>query len=421
MNKVVLCADIGTSSLKAALIDSAGDVLSISRIPFKNDCAQKTALQWLPSLLKAVEEMSETTKGLSSISLDALAVSGNGPTFVSEDGSTVMWNTPDRIVKPVKGCSLFIPKLITFKNTYTKEYLASSYIISGPEYLIYLLTDTLITILPEDRYVSAYWDNCILQQNGFSVEEIKKLPPFVKPGFNAGKLKNSLLLKIKEYFPKTKDVSVYCGAPDFVAALAGSGTLSHAKICDRAGSSEGINFCTREKLCGDDIRTLPSIISDLWNASVLIPQSGKNFDIYKTELESIKNTKYSYDSLTRELLSPTVKDGDLLKGQKLLTQTALQVKKGLDILKEAYKGTGEDFPDIMTITGGQSKNDLWLQYKADITQIKIAVPKCNDAELIGDAIFAFTGMGLYHSYEDAARVLCKPGKIFTPHNNKGLS
>ena len=34
-------------------------------------------------------------------------------------------------------------------------------------------------------------------------------------------------------------IPVYCGGPDFVAALIGTDTLQKGAICDRCGSSEG--------------------------------------------------------------------------------------------------------------------------------------------------------------------------------------
>ena len=86
-----LCADIGTTSLKVALVSETGQVLSFSRINFEHTEQFKISDEWSKALKKAVAEIK---RGLNENSLDcdAICVSGNGPTIVSEDGTTLLWN-----------------------------------------------------------------------------------------------------------------------------------------------------------------------------------------------------------------------------------------------------------------------------------------------------------------------------------------
>ena len=99
-----------------------------------------------------------------------------------------------------------------------------------------------------------------------------------------------------------------------------------------------------------------------------------------------------------------------------MTEAAELVKDAVFLLKNAagFQETEVVVPDTMVITGGQSANDLWVQYKADITGMKIEVPECADAELMGDAVLAFKGAGLYSSVTEGAEKMCRIRKTFIP-------
>ena len=70
----------------------------------------------------------------------------------------------------------------------------------------------------------------------------------------------------------------------------------------------------------------------------------------------------------------------------------------------------------VVVTGGQTKNEQWMQMKCDYARIPLALTACPDAELIGDAAGAFTGLGVYESLEEAAASLVKISKTYTPRN-----
>lgn len=96
-------------------------------------------------------------------------------------------------------------------------------------------------------------------------------------------------------------------------------------------------------------------------------------------------------------------------------------KEGLDILIRAASGPGTPAPHEMVVTGGQAANDSWNQMKCNKSNIRINLPSCTDAELIGDAVFAFTGMGVYKSIAEAASALCKVKKTYYPEENVSYS
>lgn len=398
----VLCADIGTTSLKAALVSNDGTVLAFSKQDFAMTNTSRIADEWLNAIVLAVYAMD---RDMSSIS--AICVSGNGPTIVSEDGTTLLWNEKVPQAKLPDSCkkSLFLPRLEAFRKIFPEQWNASTYIFSGPEYVIYKMTENAYTILPEIRYMNAYW----------TVEGLKalsipyaKLPPFASAGFRAGMLTPSMTKRLN--LPES--VPVFCGGPDFTVAMIGTNTLECGKICDCAGSSEGINLCTPSAYREEGVRTLPSVMPDLWNAAVLKESSGKKFLSYKKNIEAERGKKISYSDLIDECF-----ENQDCEGYKILEEIADFVSCGVCTLKLAAKKQNIDVSEMMIATGGQAKNDKWMQLKSNRSKMMIGVTNCADAELIGDAILARVGLGEYHSIKDAANVMVKVEKIFYPANN----
>ncbi|NLV66251.1 MAG: hypothetical protein GXY14_01115, partial [Spirochaetes bacterium] len=115
--RTVLCADIGSSSLKTALIDEKGSVLAYDRCRFNRNSPSS---MWYDALCSSVARISRMT---SLNSLAALSISGNGPTiaFLYESGLTdiVMWNDgryQNRVLS-YTGTSLFLPRIISYRNS----------------------------------------------------------------------------------------------------------------------------------------------------------------------------------------------------------------------------------------------------------------------------------------------------------------
>lgn len=405
----ILCVDIGTSSLKAALITDEGKLLAKSRRKFLLVKTEHSSKEWFPALQNATAELFEQA---TESKVDGICISGNGPTLVATSGETFLWN--EEAVQ-IKSPSLFIPRIISFKNKYSGVWEKTQYIFGAPEYLIWLLTDKACTILPDERYRKAYWTDEDLAAAGLTSDDIAKLPPFKMSSEKIGGLTHKAVSFIGGEEHGIEDgLPVFLGAPDFVAALVGTATVEENTICDRAGSSEGINFCTKEPLYGDNIRTLPSIVPGLWNASVLLPDSGSKFAAFKQKIDRELGESVDYNDLLDRMIDSDGSSAALDQGKYLLIQTALDVKSAIETLRKAAFEKGLPFPDKMTITGGQASNDKRNQMKADITGIKIQVPSCSDSELLGDAAMALAGMGVFGSIQEASKKLFSAGKLFVP-------
>lgn len=418
--KTILAIDIGTSSLKAGLIDEEGRLLAFERERFVKE---KPAKMWLEAFClcakKIFQEQNHKTP-------TAISISGNGPTLAfvhcQKNGELapdiLLWNAP--LSEPgsqnYQGKSLFIPRILayfaSFSNSIqTIEKLRSiKKIFSGPEYLVWQLTGIAHTLLPEPRFQAAYWTDEELESYGIAKH---LLPPFIKIGEQSGSLKDEFFPIFTHKKDETPQIPVFCAGPDFTSALIGTNTLEPGQICDRAGSSEGFNLCTEWPLVSNytdenaptysQIRNLPSIISPYFNASTLIPDSGIRFSKMKKQSAF---SKKSYSEYVEFLLKNTDE-----AGYKTMIDLASECKFAFDVLfdsftKEAKKhNCNKKIEREFVVTGGQAKNEAWLRLKAKIMDVRILVPSCLDAELIGNAAIAFWGLKMYNNLPEAVKTL----------------
>ncbi|MGP1530522.1 MAG: FGGY-family carbohydrate kinase [Treponema sp.] len=412
MQSGVLTADIGTSSLKAAFITEKGAVLQSSRVLFPQSVQ---AVDWVKAFLSVWAEL------VPKYNITALCISGNGPTLVgvpnrsrgipvnaiknsecpfnllidqAQEDALFLWNEPIGHAAMPDTHSLFIPRLFAFKTHHPHVWKQCRHLLSGPEYLMYILTGNAVTVLPEQRYKLAYWDTATLQKWGL---ETNSLAPFVPLGTEIGSFCG---------------VPVIASGPDFIAALIGTNTLHTGAACDRAGSSEGINICIAKPCTSKQTLVLPSVIANLWNISYLIPHSGSSFAQFIAQ-EGF--SPHSYRSCMEKIMSepfrlsapyPNTQTG---RGRTFIEERGFHLRTGFNCIEQSSGHT-----PLYTLSGGQSKNAIWCQFKADITGRTFALPHCADAELLGNAALAFYTLGYYSTLSTAAANLSTIDRFYEP-------
>jgi xylulokinase len=100
--------------------------------------------------------------------------------------------------------------------------------------------------------------------------------------------------------------------------------------------------------------------------------------------------------------------GDLLRAIiEGLDYQFLQVVEGL------RRAVGVE-PDRIVAIGGAVNNRFWMQNKADVVGKPIEVPPIDDAVVLGAAILAGIGVGLYRDEADAYAQVAQPGTLYEP-------
>jgi D-ribulokinase len=70
--------------------------------------------------------------------------------------------------------------------------------------------------------------------------------------------------------------------------------------------------------------------------------------------------------------------------------------------------------DTMFVTGGGTKNPLWLQETADATGTTLVLPQEPEAVLLGSAVLAATAAGLHPDIYRAMQNMSHAGKTVKP-------
>ena len=464
MHHGIFCADIGTSSLKAAFITEDGTVLKFIRLLFPQPVH---AVDWVQTFFAAWRSLP------ADYAIEAICISGNGPSLVAvpqnhrapeasinsagrvpkihinaasprsaaslfsavpldnvmngiidvaKNDTLFLWNEPtsqglsvsgqqgatapapqQRTASiPPAGASLFLPRIAAFHAKYPDVFNNAALLFSGPEYLSYLLTGTAVTSLPDPRYEAAYWSKEALFRFAEALHiDTERLAGLLPPFTAAGTV-----------IGRFCDIPVIAGVPDFIAALIGTGTLTAGAACDRAGSSEGINVCIAQPCRSEKTLLLPSVMPDLWNLSSVIPSSGAAFSDFLIAY-GLRGNDY-IAAMERIAAEPFVASGAYPatfagQGRAFVEDLAFRIRHGCDLLEQA-----SGFHPVYTLSGGQAHNAIWCQMKADITGRVFALPAFADGELIGDAALALHGLGRGGNLASIAQQLIRIKRYYEP-------
>jgi xylulokinase len=86
----------------------------------------------------------------------------------------------------------------------------------------------------------------------------------------------------------------------------------------------------------------------------------------------------------------------------------------LEMLKSLETGAGQKAQKITAIGGG-TRNELWMQTKADISGLPVETPEIEEATAMGAAMLAGMGAGVYKDLAEAVRRVYRPGKVYEPN------
>ena len=100
----------------------------------------------------------------------------------------------------------------------------------------------------------------------------------------------------------------------------------------------------------------------------------------------------------------------------ILESIAFMLRRDLEI----FSKNGVRINSIISMGGG-AKSDLWNQIKADITGLELLVPENTETALLGAAMTAGTGIGIYKDFEEAISKIVSIRKKFSPNRENKKS
>ena len=463
---MLLTVDIGTTNFKASLWDFDGNRLAFaSRALSVSEKFETDPSKWLTAFDECCKELLSIFSGFKDVK--AIVISGNGPTLVPVfneyneknfqnyfslcDSKARLWLDRSAAkyqeeVSAVMGgyvdASFFLPKILYIKHEQNELYQKTKFFLGCPEYLAFILTGKACNVFPSQGFDRWFWNESSLEKLNL---DASKFPSFIKPGDLFG----TLLPSASKRFCLAKEIPVISGGPDFYASLLGSGVTGQGELCDRTGSSDGINLCTLEKINDNSLMSYGHPIKPFWNLSGYLNTTGKAVDwvcalLGVTKFDDFislaKNCKSGSNGVLflPYLAGERTLNGEtsaLLSGLTLGTgrqELAKSVLEGIafaikDILTVMERAVSKELlgslktPVYMRVTGGLAGCSYLNQIKADITGLEIIEGVHKEAELSGLAMIGSCYLGKFNSYKEASCAFYRIERTYEPKlNNKSF-
>ncbi|MEM5948211.1 FGGY-family carbohydrate kinase [Spirochaetia bacterium 38H-sp] len=435
-NKKILAIDIGTSSVKAALIGKKGQIFAHERISLVKVSGASYKDKWLFDSYRWISAIKKLCAGMDFGEVAALCVTGHGPSIVpvkkngKATGPALMWNKP---VEQRGYKSAYLPRIEWYvDNTLFAE--KPDFFLGVPEFVSFYLGAEPVMFSPSPEFDSLIWS--YEEKKASGLEEY--LPVGIaRTGNLCGLTGNSAkALGIPASIP------VVAGASDFIMAIVGCNVLTERKVCNRAGTSEGINFALSMPCKLDGIRNTPHPAEGLYNAGLVIPASGSIFEWFKnltgrssvSYLEIVKHAEKLWDKnwLKRKgpFIFPHNKGGvtDASFGDFVGLDSSFSpdvvfaalLESLLFMVRDAFSVfySAEVYPSDIVLCGGQALNMPWVRARADVLGRTISVPSICDAELAGAAAYSFLALGDFSSLYDAASSVFSVRTMVSPSEEK---
>lgn len=351
--------------------------------------------------------------------IDAVVMSGNGPTVVAIDDrgepiDPVMLWLDDRRRTIGDTASFYLPRMRWFLDGPGAERVRG--FIPFPEYLMYRMTGEAVAVSPSPAFERFIWSE--EERRRYEIP-LDLLPPFVSLGTVVGGIRAEQAVR----YGLRAGTPIVAAGSDFLMSLIGTNTLSPGATCDRAGTSEGINYCSKRYVHADGLRTLPHVLEGCFNVAGILSSTGLLFEWFREisgqggrdygdmmvdilEVSDNADIPWFFPSEHRGaawefqrgmFIGLGSEHNRAMMGRAVVLSIGFAVREAIEYLAESGCSVDE-----LRACGGQAKNGLWTQMKSDICGVPIAVPYVADAELTGNLSVGMVALGEAVSVTEAA-------------------
>ena len=443
----ILCLDCGATNVRAILVDNKGNLVAKSSQPNSTDTGAENAQYHVWNADRILSQLAECTRKILP-EVDATQIKGVTITTFGVDGALVneagellypviSWKCP-RTAEVMKNISQYLPQSklneisgvgeFAFNTIYKLIWLKEN----RPElleqahawlFISNILAYRLTGVMATDRTMAGTsqmtdlatgdWSDEILGTLGIS----KSLFP---PMVNAGEVIGNLTAAACELLGLPCSVPVISTGHDTQFALFGSGVKENQPFLS-SGTWEILMLRTaKAKLEAEDYAAGATVEFDSkngllnpglqWIASGIIEwvkatcYNGENYDTMDAEAAAIppgcEGVKLVPNFLPSDPVPGSIEGLVLGRTRGHIYRAAmealtLRLKSRLEKLEKVggFKATE------LLLVGGGARNKIWTQMRADILGLPILVSTVSESTVLGAAMYAFAGAGIYESPE----------------------
>lgn len=443
--KVVLVLDLGTESVRAALVDENGAIMALKgeNLHFYSPqagWAEQDPEEWwsmsckcIRGVLSSGSEVDILAVGVSA-QMHAVIPLGNGgevlvdrvPIWCDKRSAEICARLKKDMSQEEqieKTANLLIPNWIGPKIRWIKDNLPEVYrrtlvFLTAKDYLNYRLTGEWYTDFSEASGTFAFsWKDKSWDQNLLSFLGIDegKLPPVIPSSRVIGKVKESIASELG----LPSGIPVICGAGDMLCLLLGGGMVEFGKSCDVTGTAADVSVYTPFPLLTPRLMNLHHAIEG-WISFGILDSGGGSVHWLREALYSFPGMGLQPYSLIDEE-ARTVQEGSegllffpYLMGERLfgspwargvffgilpihrrshfsravMEGVSFDLKMSLEEIEKLWRGEIRE----MNAIGGGARSDLWCQIKADIYGKDIVALEESEGGIMGAAMLTFSGV-----------------------------
>jgi xylulokinase len=464
--KYVIGVDLGTSAVKALLVNREGRVCGeASRdyplIQERSGYNEQDPELWVKATVEALRGLVSDT-GIDGNDVEGMSFSGQMHGLVLLDGegnalrNAILWNDTrtseqcreieaklgKRLLGIAKNRALegfTLPKLLWVKRHEPELFAKAAAFVLPKDYLRYRLTghiaaeysDAAGTLLLD--VANRRWSEEIAGAFGIP---LSMCPPLVGSEEKVG----TLLPDIAGQTGLPEYTGVFAGGADNACGAIGAGILSEGEtLCsigtsgvvlsyrdsgdnDYAGKLHFFNHGKKDSFYAMGV-TLAAGYSLSWFKETFAP--GASFDELLKGLEQTtagasgllftpylvgERTPHADAAIRASFVGMDASHGLPHFTRAVVEGITFSLKESLELLRDA----GHDIRSLVSIGGG-AKNETWLQMQADIFGADIHRLESEQGPALGAAMLAACGCGWFESLERCATVFIKRSKTFRPN------
>jgi xylulokinase len=462
-----LTFDLGTTSLKTALVSDEGAVLAVHteeyhlQTPQPGWAEMEAEVYWRAAGAGTAAVM----RGSDPAGVAAIGFAAQGQSFLAVDSTgrplrdAIVWvdNRSEEIARRWEGQWLarqeyrrisgyaWIPGEMTiFKLAWLAENERAAHrawkFLFLPDYLIWRLTGEVATDYNLAQMSGMYdvqardWEPRLLAAAGVKAEQ---LPRVHAPGTVVGRLREGAARELG----LAAGTPVCVGCNDQLAGALGAGNVAPGLVTETTGTALAV-IATTEAL-RDDPRLFAGrhAAPGLYYTMTFAPTSAIVLkwlrdlcapgEDYESFLAGVAQVPAGCDGLTVlphfcGTATPTYNAqargafAGLTLGHTRAHLARAVMEACACLLQEVLEPLQEGGAQIESVRslGGAARSDLWLQMKADLLGLPVERPACADAANLGAAMLAATGVGQFAQVQDAARAWYRAERRFAPEERR---
>ncbi|MDE0392331.1 MAG: FGGY-family carbohydrate kinase [Rhodospirillales bacterium] len=451
---LLLGVDIGSSGAKVGAFDARGRLSAKASVAYPTHTPRPGWVEqdpnaWWAACCRAIREVAA---GVETRRIRGVSVVGLSPALVSVDqhGNVVcpapIWSDQRSVAEigelterlgPIAGFSP-LPRALWLRRAETDRYRQTCHFFESFDFISFMLTGEVVTVLPSGLPLP--WSRDDIRDIGLDEE---KFPTRLSP---LGEVIGGVTPNASAETGLPVGLPVVSGTVDAFAAWVGTATLRRGELCNTVGTTDGVALVWDRPL--EDplgrVQSMPHIVERrgkrdwifggaMSSGGIVLDWFVRRFyeqvtDPYRVVSDEAASAPVGADGL---LVLPylvgersPINDPDARgvffgvgEGHRrshfaraVLESVALAVRDVCEVIQEA----GAQISQI-TVAGGASRSDVWNQIKADVIGKPLLVPSVSDSSLLGAAIIAGWGAGVFGNLSEGAETMVQHRARFEPN------